>query len=264
MQAFPTDSYGRNLLMTGAAFNFSYFGDGWIKSTNDNGTDTYTYDATITSQKEVDTFLPGKEYMGENFDLIGTHIRTNQKAYHYEFKGNKVYKNGKLLDLTNNHTTKGGSMVMNPEKRGGEFTEFSLGGAAGGGIGLAFGVVRDNFGESSFYFTFSGYAGLGGGLGINSGVISPTNNQTFSVNDFSGSGNSWSINVGFLSYERGGTQGNGFENYGIPTEQNRRAYIYNAGSQSGHYPSFQIKDVHPWFKGINVGGMITESKTWVY
>ncbi len=243
--------------------------DGWIKSLKDDKT-IYTYDATITSQEDVNTAFgnnSGKEYMGENFQLTGTNNKTNEVTYQYNFQGKNVTDgNGESVDLTNNFTTKGGSTITNPENTGGTFSGFSFGGAVGGGISLQFGVVSDNFGDSSFYFTFSGNAGLGGGFGITSGVINPTNNQTFAINDFNGMGNSWNINVGFLSYERGGTQGRGFENFGNPTLETPRSYIYNAGSQSGHYPASQLNSISTkaQYRGVSVGGMISSTRTWVY
>ena len=240
--------------------------DGWIKSLKDDKA-TYTYDATITSQADVDEFLPGKEYMGENFQLTGSNSKTKEVAYQYNFQGKNVTDgSGQTVDLTNNFTTKGGSTIMNPENTGGKFSGLTLGGAVGGGISLQLGVVSDNFGDSSLYFTFGGNAGLGGGVGITSGIITPTNNQTFAINDFNGMGNSWNVNVGFLSYERGGTQGNGYKNFGQPTLQTPRSYIYNSGSQAGHYPAAQLNNISPkaQFKGISGGGMISSTRTWVF
>lgn len=243
--------------------------DGWIKSLKDDKV-IYTYDATITSQEDVNTAFgsnSGKEYMGENFQLIGTNIKTNQIAYQYNFQGKNVTNdNGESVNLTNNFTTKGGSTIMNPTNTTGTYSGFILGGAVGGGISLEFGFVRDNFGESSFYFSFGGHAGLGGGVGVTSGVITPTNGQTFGVNDFNGMVNSWSVDVGFLSYERGGTQGSGFENYGQPTLETPRSYIFDAGSQSGHYPGVEFKQVSPksQIRGVSGGAMINSTRTWVF
>lgn len=240
--------------------------DGWIKSLK-GGKATYTYDATITSQADVDEFLPGKEYMGEDFSLFSTTGGKPDGEYRYNFKGTQVTdSSGNNVDLSNNYTTPRGSTIMNPENTKGTFSGFTLGGAAGGGISLTFGFVNDNFGDSSFYFTFGGNSGLGGGAGITSGIITPTNNQTFSNNDFNGMGNSWNVSVGFLSYERGGTQGNGYKNFGQPTLKTPRSYIYGSGSQSGHYPAAQLNSISPkaQFRGVSAGGMISSTRTWVF
>ena len=154
---------------------------------------------------------------------------------------------------------------MNPKNTTGTFSGLSLGGAVGGGISLQFGFVSDNFGDKGLYFTFSGNAGFGSGVGITSGVITPTNNQTFGINDFNGMGNSWNVSVGPLTYETGGTQGNGFSNYGTLTDEVKRPYTYKSGSQSGHYPGANLKNINPriQYKGASVGGTISATKTGV-
>ncbi|MEL1246701.1 hypothetical protein [Flavobacterium helocola] len=78
-------------------------------------------------------------------------------------------------------------------------------------------------------------------------------------------GNSWNVSLFSLSYERGGTRGDGFEDFGNPYS-NERAYRYNAGSQTAHYHGATLKDIHPklQYKGVSAGGMITSSRTWVF
>lgn len=189
--------------------------------------------------------FPGmkKQYLGENFTLIGKIAK--QVTYQYNFQGKNVTdESGNKVDLTNNVKTEGGTTIMNPDNTGGTYAGIMIGGAVGGGISLEFGVVRDNFGSANFYFSFGGHSGLGGGVGVSAGVITPTNNQTFSVNDFNGHGNSFSVNVGFISFERGGTRGDGFLDFGNPN-LNSRGYTFSAGSQGGHYPGVSIKDISP-------------------
>lgn len=241
---------------------------GWIETTGSDGAKTYTYDKTINSQEDVDEYFPdsGKKYKGENFSLFST---TNGKAdgdYKYNFNGTQVTDiNGNKVDLTNNFVTSRGSTIMNPNNIGGTFSGFSFGGAALGGLSLSFGFVNDNYGDRGFYFTFAGNAGLGGGAGITSGEISPTAGQTFAITDYASMGNSWNASLFSLSYERGGTRGDGFEDFGNPNS-NARAYRYNAGSQTAHYPGATLKDIHPklQYKGVSLGGMITSSRTWVF
>ena len=243
--------------------------DGWIKTTNSDGKATYTYDATINSQTDVNEHFPnsGKEYMGENFSLKGRKQGSREVVYNYNFNGTQVTdSNGNSVDLSNNMTTTGGSTIMNPQNTGGTFTGISFGGAVGGGLSLGVGFVTDKFGDRGLYFTFSGNSGFGGGVGITSGVIEPTAGQTFGINDYGGFGNSISGGVGYdpvgLGGEYGGTagrDGNGFMSMGTKHEKNARPYIYYGGSQSSHYPSIGI----PVGK-VSLGGMISSSRTWVF
>src|SRR5690554_5693901 len=78
--------------------------DGWIKSLKDDKA-TYTYDATITSQEQVNTHFPdgNKEYVGENFQLKGINNKINEVAYQYDFQGKNVTDgNGESVNLANN------------------------------------------------------------------------------------------------------------------------------------------------------------------
>ena len=238
--------------------------DGWIESKKANGSSTFTYDKTITSQEQVNTVFgsnSGKKYIGENFTLTGTNTDNN---YQYNFQGKNVTdSSGNSVDLSNNFTTKGGSTIMNPANTGGVFAGFTVGGAVGGGIGFTLGLVADNFGDKGIYFSFNGYSGVGGGSGITAGVVSPTNTQTFSINDFNGMGNSINLGVSLgpieAGFETGGTQGNGFFDYGNRTDSQSRPYLYNGAGQSSQYPAIDVG-----FKGVRIGGTISSSKTWVW
>lgn len=78
---------------------------GWIRSKRSDGSSTYTYDATINSQADLDKALPnsGKTYMGENFTLASY---TNGQAdgnYKYTFTGTSaVDQQGNNIDLSGN------------------------------------------------------------------------------------------------------------------------------------------------------------------
>ncbi|WP_286444106.1 MULTISPECIES: hypothetical protein [unclassified Myroides] len=238
--------------------------DGWVKSEKKNGESTYTYDETINSQEDADKSYPGmkKQYLGESFTLIGKIAK--KVAYQYNFQGKNVTDgNGNKVDLTTNVKTEGGTTIMNPANTGGVFAGFTVGGAVGGGIGFTLGLVADNFGDKGIYFSFNGYSGVGGGSGITAGVVSPTNTQTFGINDFNGMGNSINLGVSLgpigAGFETGGTQGNGFFDYGNRTDSQSRPYLYNRAGQSSQYPAIDVG-----FKSVRIGGTISSSKTWVW
>ena len=239
---------------------------GWIKSKHSNGSSTFTYDATINSQKELDTALPnsGKTYLGENFTLASHTNGVEDGSYKYTFTGTSgVDQDGNNLDLTGNLTTPLGSTVMDPNNTAGTYSGFSIGGAVGGGISLQVGIVTDNFGDKGAYFTFGGHAGFGGGVGISSGVVNPTNGQTFNVSDFAGMGNSVTAGLGIgpvaVGGSYGGTQGNSFFNMGKPADETSRSYRTYGGGQSSQYPGIGVNITGK----VSVGATIDATRTWV-
>lgn len=225
----------------------------WIKKGN-----KVFYDATVTTQKDA-TALYGDnaKLMSEGSKTLST---TNGEvdgrySYTYHDNGTVTDKNNETVDFgSGDVNTGGGTTIENPENKSGNFSGFSLGGAAGGGISLEAGFVNDPSGGSAFYFIFGGNAGLGGGAGLKAGVITPTGDNPFSVSDLAGKGNSWSASLntplGGAGVERGGSQGtNGFSDYG----NNPRGYKYTAvPSTLGYYPS------------LKAGATISETKTWVF
>lgn len=239
--------------------------DGWIQSVEGKKS-TLTYDPTITSQEGVNTVFNGmeKQYIGENVSIFSTTNGIADGKYHYNLNGkNATDGNGNLVDLTNNFTTPGGTTIMNPNNNGGSFSGISIGGAVGGGIGLGIGFVSDSFGDKAFFLSFSGFAGFGGGIGINSGQITTSGQHTFGINDYSGYGNSVNIGISVgpigAEYEYGGTQGNNFFDMGNPTDKNTRPYHYNSGGQSSHYPAIEYQS-----GGARIGATISSSNTWIF
>ncbi|WP_300486766.1 DUF6443 domain-containing protein [Flavobacterium sp.] len=222
------------------------------------------YDASVKSQEQATSIY------GDNAKIMAEGSRTLSRnadgqidgrySYTYHNNGTVTDKNNEIVDFSNGDiNTDGGTTIVNPENTSGTFSGLSIGGAVGGGISLEAGFVNDPSGGRAFYFSFGGNSGFGGGVGFKGGIITPTANNSFSVTDFGGNGNSWSGSVGPVSLERGGTQGSSYENYGeyIKGAQ-ERPYIYNAGSQTSHYPGISTPTK------IGLGGMITETKTWTF
>ncbi|MNJ92156.1 hypothetical protein D3C87_98180 [compost metagenome] len=239
---------------------------GWIKSKHSNGSSTFTYDATINSQKELDTALPnsGKTYLGENFTLASHTNGVEDGSYKYTFTGTSgVDQDGNNLDLTGNLTTPLGSTVMDPNNTSGTYTGFSIWGAGGGGISLQVGVVTDNFGDKGAYFTFGGHAGFGAGIGVSSGKTDPSAGQTFNVADFAGYGNSVNLAAGIgpvsVGGSYGGSQGNGFCDFGNQTKETQRPYYSYGGGQSSQYPGIGVNITGK----VSVGATIDATRTWV-
>ncbi|MCH4828450.1 hypothetical protein [Flavobacterium columnare] len=233
-------------------------GQDWIKKGNN-----IFFDPTIKNQTDaVAAYGDDAKHIGEGSKTYSTTngIDNGNYSYTYHNNGTVTDKNNIQVDFSNgNLTTEGGTTIVNPENKSGTFSGFSIGGAVGGGISLEIGFVNDPTGSRAFYFSFGGNTGFGGGIGFKGGVITPTGNNPFSVTDFAGKGNSWSSSVGPVSWEQGGTQGNGFSDYGSYIKGiQERPYIYNAGSQTGHYPGISTPTK------IGIGGMISETKTWVF
>jgi RHS repeat-associated protein len=146
------------------------------------------------------------------------------------------------------------------EGKGGQFTEFSMGGAVGGGISLSFGVVSDSDGDSKFYFTFTGNCGIGGGYALNTGKVTPTTNRNFQVEDWAGNGNSASATVAVGPVSVGGTHG-GTEADG--TVKNKAdtpiTGFSNMGQSSNGYTTNSSTSSKT--QGLKVEVMISKSKT---
>jgi|GEM_PF-6532837 len=72
------------------------------------------------------------------------------------------------------------------------------------GMSGEWGVVRDETGNSKWYWTVSANFGLGLDLGFNKKEIIPTNGNKFRVDQYQGRGKTFSLGVGFTSEARGG------------------------------------------------------------
>lgn len=111
------------------------------------------------------------------------------------------------------------------------------------------------------YFTFGGHAGFGGGVGISSGVTTPTAGQTFNVNDFAGMGNSTTAGLGIgpaaIGGSYGGTQGNSFSDFGTQTITTPRPYNSYSGGQSSQYPGIGVGGK------VGVGATLDATRTWI-
>jgi hypothetical protein len=68
--------------------------DGWIESINPDGEKTYTYDATINNQEDINKIFPdsGKKYIGDNFSITGKNKETGEVVYNYNFEGTSGYR----------------------------------------------------------------------------------------------------------------------------------------------------------------------------
>ncbi|GEM59243.1 hypothetical protein B0A78_12865 [Flavobacterium columnare NBRC 100251 = ATCC 23463] len=220
-------------------------GQDWIKKGNN-----IFFDPTIKNQTDaINVYGDSAQHLGEGSTLTGT--KEGKTSYQYTF-----HNNGTITDINNKNInnstdlkTEGGITIQAPNQKTGNFASFSFGGAFLGGITLEIGFVNDDIGGKAAYFTFGGNAGLGGAAGFKAGKINPTYDNPFSISDFSGKGNSYSISAdtpfGGYGRERGGSQGSNFENFG----DNKRGYKYTAGSV-GLTPSLKVE------------AMISETKTW--
>jgi len=96
-----------------------------------------------------------------------------------------------------------------PKQTTGAYIGLSAGFAFLGGFGISSGVVMDATGSIKPYFTFSGNVGIGQGIGIDVGSITPTGGNQFYKGDFSGSSASYNIGIttpaGGFSYSKGGS-----------------------------------------------------------
>ena len=209
------------------------------------------FDPTIKSQADATAAYGAfAQHFDEGSTLTGT--KGGETAYQYTFHDNGTVTNmdNQTIDTSNDIQTEGGTTIQSTEAKEGNFAGFSIGGAFFGGITLEAGFVNDDVGGKAAYFSFGGNAGIGGGAGFKAGKITPTGENPFSVNDFSGKGNSISTAVdsplGGYGAERGGSQGSSFGNYG----DNPRGYKYTAGGV-GITPSLRAE------------ATISETKTWV-
>ncbi|WP_010179803.1 hypothetical protein [Aquimarina agarilytica] len=139
------------------------------------------------------------------------------------------------------------------ETNGGSYKSISMSGVLGGGLGFELGFVTDGTGSSSLFFTISGHAGFGAGFGFNSGIITPTQNQQFLIDDFRGAGAGWEASVTIFgasqsgNFDQNGSQA--YRGYG----SGERGYLTGSGSIAPQVPT-----------KLQLGGSIFRSKTWTF
>ncbi|WP_372474889.1 RHS repeat-associated core domain-containing protein [Capnocytophaga sp. ARDL2] len=115
MQAFPTDSYGRNLSMTGASFEFSYFGDGWGKKDN-----TWEFNENITADNYKD--LGYDKYM-ESGNVFSTTNNVADGRYNFSLNSDGTVTNQYGQQMNFSFTTKGGTTISPMVNQQTQFTE---------------------------------------------------------------------------------------------------------------------------------------------
>ncbi|WP_177734353.1 RHS repeat domain-containing protein [Flavobacterium inviolabile] len=242
MQAISTSNiYDDRIQMTTAVGN-----DDWVK----NGKNIF-FDATISSQADATAaYGDSVKHLNDGSTLTG--YKRGKASYQYTFHNNGTVTNmnNKTIDTSNDILTEGGTTIQSTGAKSGNFSGVSIGGAFLGGISFEAGFINDDIGGKAAYFTFGGNAGIGGGTGFKAGKITPTGDNPFSIIDFAGKGNSISTSfntpLGGYGWERGGSQGSSFGNFG----DNKRGYQYTAGSV-GITPSLKVEAI------------ISETKTWI-
>jgi len=103
----------------------------------------------------------------------------------------------------------GGDNASKPVSKGGWFVGISYNVALLGGFGFGFGVVGDEKGGLSSYYTASGLIGFGSDISLEAGVISSTTSTGFVSENFSGTSSSYNASfsspIGGAGYETGGS-----------------------------------------------------------
>jgi len=142
---------------------------------------------------------------------------------------------------------------------GGSFWELSGDFAFMGGFGFSLGQVYDASGNSKFFINVKGNIGYGAGLSLNGGIITPTGDHSFVVDDFGGRSGSYNGGVtgGFIdaNFHTGGSVD---RNWHAKDKMN----IYKFGKTNEGYKTTQI-GIGPGL-GYRFGGMFSYGTTKVF
>ncbi|HCM33671.1 DUF6443 domain-containing protein [Chryseobacterium sp.] len=224
-------------------------GTDWIKMVDPKTSQTtMTYDANV---KTVDQAI---EAGYANVDSVGTTgtIKVDGNTTH------TLNENGSVTQVADNSTSYGSSNISGIEVNAletpisGMASQISLNWALGGGLNLAFGFVKDSYGDSSFYYSIGGNLGVGAGLSLDFIPITATDpNRNFHVSDYEGYGNSYNVGVGPVSGSYGGSTN---ESKLTPSQNfNYNEWGKNKNGYTTKSGSYGI--------GAEAGAMWTRSKT---
>ncbi|SIO10029.1 RHS repeat-associated core domain-containing protein [Epilithonimonas zeae] len=224
-------------------------GTDWIKTI-----DPKTSQTTMTYDPNVKTVAQAKEAGYENVDSVGATgtIKVDGNITH------TLNENGSVTQVADKSTSYGSSNISGIEVNAletpisGMASQVSLNWAFGGGLNLAFGFVKDSYGDSSFYYSIGGNLGLGAGLSLDFIPITATNpDRNFHVSDYEGYGNSYNLGVGPVS----GSYGGSTNERNLTRSQN---FNYNKWGQNVN--GYTTKG-GGYGIGVEAGAMWTRSKT---
>lgn len=171
--------------------------------------DPKTNQTTMTYDANVKTVDQAKEAEYANVDSVGA---TGEIKNGNGDVTHTLNANASVTNVAENSNSYGNSNIDGIEVNAletpisGMATQVSLNWALGGGLNLAFGFVKDSYGDSSFYYSIGGDLGLGAGLSLDFIPITATNpDRNFHVSDYEGYGNSYNVGVGPVSGSYGGS-----------------------------------------------------------
>ncbi|AWH86376.1 type IV secretion protein Rhs [Flavobacterium album] len=229
-------------------------GDDWFKN-------NFTGEATYIPGATEDTKVEGYTYMCAECEKyeISPIIRPQGPLS----EGNVLYQaDGSKLPLMDGLTIPTPAPSQSGNGNGGLSFGLSMGGAMGGGIGFELGLVKDFATDNwAAYFSFKSHVGLGGGVGVNASVITPTGKDDFLISDFAGTSMEFSggINtpLGGGGYSYGGTSpkpGNGILDRISKIGQGPRGYTTGSISPELSGPSAKV----------SVGALTTKTESYIW
>ncbi|KIQ23086.1 hypothetical protein RT99_04275 [Flavobacterium sp. MEB061] len=235
---------------------FKWNSSTWISALSGTASSVASYNATTGLNSYTDNYN-NKPALGASATGQWNYVNSflNSKDNSFDFKqANNITSQRSLIDKYSDSTEE--TFAESQFGKGGQSFGFGASSALGGGIGYEVGIVTDNNGGRAFYLTFKGNIGFGSDVGVSVANITPTTKRDFSVNDFSGKGNSYNGSYGAWGYERGGTMSkSGVEKlYPNNAGSGKNGYITNAGSRSY---------LLPMLRG-GLGLFFSESQTWTF
>ncbi|MEJ5092887.1 hypothetical protein GEO21_22800, partial [Sphingobacterium faecium] len=233
----------------------------WVKKDEE-----YFWDDRATDQKSAEE-LHGSEskYVGKNASVRS--ISEGKVLDEVLLTSDGTFtKNGVLFsdDFTDNgrsskwKASNAAGSSFTARQKSGEFKGVSINGALIGGIGFEIGIVTDAVGISSFYFTFNGNLGLGGGINISTGIVKPTGQNQFLVSDFRGFGSGYSAGAAYgLGIDLGV---GGSITPDLSGKDKLKPNQWGIGPRG-----YRTETLSPGFSGPGVGAgiMYNYSRTWV-
>lgn len=186
----------------------------WIKRGNQ-----VFYDASIKTQAEAtDKYGENAQHLNEGSTITSTTGGKADGEFQYT-----LHNDGTMTDSSGNQKSTKESFelrnltIVGTESKGASFT-FSINGVLGGGFGIDIGLVKDSGNNWGAYINRNINVGLGGDSGFGMGIITPTHSGPFLLSDYSGE--SKSINGGIETPFGGigGSYGGTFDPKSTPLE----------------------------------------------
>lgn len=147
-----------------------------------------------------------QDFDGNKHTITSSDINSGASAEPYGFRTEDSQGNVLSNTIEGYNINKSGCGCPNPPcpNQIAHSESISAGFALGGGFGIEFGTIRDNFGNSQLYFRLDARVGLGFGAGLNETVVTPNAGKDFRTSNWAGTDVTNALNFGPFGASWGG------------------------------------------------------------